>query len=141
MSQQTGALGVMADPPSYPSVADWRGRATVPRSWTLQTCIEMTKYGTGTHTMLNRSAMPRKNDRRVLKCCSIGDEQTVFKWPIRMGVRWLSQLCNEAGTHPTQEALGRMLSNTSLLHITANTETARALTVVLGGELQTDPKT
>ena len=35
VSQRTGALGVMTDSPSCPSVADWWGR-TVVRSWALQ---------------------------------------------------------------------------------------------------------
>ena len=39
VSQRTGALGVMTDSPSCPSVADWWGRTVVPRSWALQTWI------------------------------------------------------------------------------------------------------
>ena len=131
----------MTESPCCPSVVDWWGRAAIPRSWALQTWIEMAKCGIGTNTMLNGSAMPLEHDKHVLKCCPTGDEQAVFKWSTRAGVRWLSQLCNEAGTHPTQETLSRMLANTSVLHATADTETARALTTILGGKLQTDPKT
>ena len=74
VSQQTGALGSMTESPCCPSVVDWWGWAAVPISWALQTWIEMAKYGIGTNTMLNGSAMPRKNVKHVLKCCPIGDE-------------------------------------------------------------------
>ena len=84
----------------------------------------MATYGIGTNTMLNGSAMPWEHDKHVLKCYPIGDEQAVFKW----------------STHPTQETHNRMLSNTSMIHVTADAETARALTAILGGELQTDSK-
>ena len=77
----------------------------------------------------------------ILACCPPEDEQAASKWSTQTGVRWLSQLCNEADTHPTKETLSRMLFNTSVLHAAAGAETTRALTSILRGELQTDPKT
>ena len=49
VSQQTGALGTMPSSPSSSAEAKWwGGRTAVPRSWALQTWIEMAKYGVGT---------------------------------------------------------------------------------------------
>ena len=101
----------------------------------------MAKYGVGTNTMLNGTAKPMDHDKHIRACCLPGDEQTVFKWPTQTWVRRPSQLCNEAGTHPTKETPSRMLSNTSVLHAAVDAETARALNSILRGELQTDPKT
>ena len=56
-------------------------------------------------------------------------------------MRWLSQLRNEVGTHPTKETLSKILSNTPVLGAAADAETARALISILGGELQTVPNT
>ena len=84
----------------------------------------MAKYGAGTNTILEWSAKPREHGRHVLDCCLAEDEQVVFKWSTRIGVRWLSQLCDEAGTHPKKEALRHMLSNTSITHAAAGAETA-----------------
>jgi len=66
VSQLTGALGTMDDSPCCPSKVPWWGRAAVPRSWALQTWIEMAKYGVGTNAVIRSSAMPRKYDRHVL---------------------------------------------------------------------------
>ena len=131
----------MTESPCCPSVVDWWGWTAVPRSWALQTWIEMKKYGIGTNTLLNGSARSRAHDKHIPARCPPEDEQAVFKWSARTGVRWLSQLCNETGIHPTKEALSKMLANTSELHAAADAGTARALTSILGGELQTDPKT
>ena len=87
VSQQTGALGSLTESPYCPSVTGWWGWTAVPRSWALQTWIEMAKYGVGTNTTMNASKMPRANDKHILKCCPTQDEQTVFKWPTRTGVR------------------------------------------------------
>ena len=91
--------------------------------------------------MLDGSAKPREHNKHVLACCRPEDEQAVFKWSTQTGVRWLSQLSDEAGTHLRKETLSRMTSNTSALHAAAGHDTTRALSMILEGHVQTDPKT
>ena len=90
VSQQTDALGSMTESPCCPLISSWWGRAAVPRSWALQTWIEMAKYGIGTNTMLDWTAKPLEHNEHILKCGPTEDEQTVFKWSTHTGVRWLS---------------------------------------------------
>ena len=63
VSQQTGALGSMTESPCHPSVVDWWGRTAPPRSWALQTWIEMAKCGIGTNTLLNGSNSQKVNHK------------------------------------------------------------------------------
>ena len=91
----------------------------------------MAKYGTGTNTMMEDSAKPLERDRHALGSCLADHEQVVFKWSTRTGVEWLSQLCDEAGTHPRKEALSRMLSSTLVRHTAAGAETATAFLLFL----------
>ena len=114
----------MTEFPCCPSTTEWWRRTAVPRSWALQTWTEMAKYGAGANPMLEGSAKPREHDTYVLECCLAGDEPAVFKWYIRTRARWLGQLCDEAGAHPTKETLNRMLPNTSISHDAAGAETA-----------------
>ena len=79
VSQQAGATGTMTSSPCCPSKTPWWGRKAAPRSWALQTWIEMAKYEIGTNAVLRSSAGPRKGDRYVLHCCEDGREQAVFK--------------------------------------------------------------
>ena len=65
--------------PFCPSTTEWREWTAVPRSWALQTWIEMVKYGVGTNTMLEDPVKPREHDRHVLDCRLAEDEQAVFK--------------------------------------------------------------
>ena len=111
----------------------------VPRSWTLQTLIEMAKCGTGTIAMIEGSEKPREHGRHSMDCCPAGREQGGFKWSDRTGVRWLSQLCDEAGTHLRTETISRLTSNTPVLHAADGTETARVLDDILSEVTQTDP--
>ena len=91
--------------------------------------------------MLDGPAKPRDHDKHVLACYLPEDVQTVFKWSTQIGARLPSRLSNEAGTHPTKETLNHMLSNTSVPHAAAGAETARALNLIMRGQLQTDPRT
>ena len=99
----------------------------VPRPWAIHTWIEMAKYGIGTNAMTEGSEKHREHDRHSMDCCSAGREQEVFIWSDRTGVRWLSQLCDEAGTHLRTETPSCLTSNTSVLHAADGTETARVL--------------
>ena len=89
----------------------------------------MAKYGTGTNAMLASSVEPREDGRHV------------FKWYNRAGMRWLSQLCDEADTHLRTETLSRLTSSTSVPHAADGTETARVLDCILSEIIQTDPNT
>ena len=82
------------------------------------------------------SEKPREHDKHIMDCCSAGPEQEVFKWTDRTGARWLSQLCDEAGTHLRTETLSRLTSNTPVLHATNGTDTARVLDDILGEATQ-----
>ena len=118
VSQQTGAMGVMTTSPCCPSNTPWWGRTAVPRSWALQTWIEMAKYGIDTNAMLEDSEQPREHDRHIMGCCPLGREQEVFKWSDETAVRWLSQLCDKAGTQIRTEALNRLTSDASVPNAT-----------------------
>ena len=128
-------------PPCCPSASEWRGRTAVPRSWALQTWIEMAKCGIGTNTTLMGSAKPREHDRHVLGCCPAGPEHEAFKWSNGTRVRWLSQLCNEAGTYLRTETRNRLISNTSVPHAADGTETAKVTDCILTEIIQTEPET
>ena len=130
VSQQTGALGSMTSSPCYPSKSTWWGWTAILRPWALQTWIEIAKWGTGTNAMIADSAKPREHDRHILDCCPADREQEVFKWFNRTGVRWLSQLRDEAGTHLRTETLSRLTSNTSVPHSADDTEAARVLVCI-----------
>ena len=141
VSQQTGALGMMTSSPCCPSKTPWWGRTAVPRSWALQTWIEMAKYGIGTNAIVRSSAAPRQHDRRILDCCERGKEQEVHKWSARTGIHWLSQLCNEEGTHLRTEVHNRLLSNTSQPHRSEGGVTPQTLCWVLSEEVLPGSKT
>ena len=72
-------------------------------------------------------------DRHIMDCCPAGREQEVFKCPDRAESRWLSKLCDEAGTHLRTETLSRLTSNTSAPHAADDTETARVLGDIFSG--------
>ena len=80
-----------------------------------------------------------EHDKLIMGSCPAGREQEVFKWSGKTGVRWLSQLCDKAGTHLRTEALSRLTSNTPVLHAVDGTETARVLGDILSEVTQTDP--
>ena len=141
VSQQTGALGSIASSPCCPSGSGWWGKTAVPRSWALQTWIEMAKYGTGTNAVQMSSTKPREPGKHVLGCCPADREQGFFKWPISTGVKWLSQLCDEAGAHLRAGTLNRLTWNTTVLQAADGVETARMLDCILGEITQTGPQT
>ena len=87
VSQQTGAMGMMTSSPCCPSKTSWWERTAVPRSWTLQTWIEMAKYGTDTDTMMEDSEQPREHDKHIMDCYPPGRGQEVFRWSDRTGLR------------------------------------------------------
>ena len=89
--------------------------------------------------MMEDSGQPREHDKHIMDCCPPGREQEVFKWPDRTGVRWLSLLCDEAGTHLKTETLSRLTSNTSILNAVDGTETAETLYDILSDVTQIDP--
>ena len=80
VSQQTGALCMMTSPPCGPSKTPWLGRTVTPRSWALQTWIEMAKYRIGTSAIIRSSAMPMQHGKHILECCEKGKEQEVHMW-------------------------------------------------------------
>ena len=49
-------------------------RLFVSRSWTLQTWIEMAKYGIGANAMMRYSEQPREHDKHIMDCCPPGRE-------------------------------------------------------------------
>ena len=68
VSQQTGAMGMMASSPCCPSKAPWWGRTAVTRSWALQTWIQMAKYGIDTSAMMEESEHPMERDKHIMDC-------------------------------------------------------------------------
>ena len=121
----------MTSSPCCPSKTPWWGRTAAPRSWALQSWIEMAKYGTGTNAIFKSSAKPRKGDRRVLHCCEDGQEQAVFKWSTETGMHWLSHMCNEEGTHLWDGIYDRLISNTSRPHKEEGGTTPKVLCWIL----------
>ena len=101
----------------------------------------MAKYNVGTNVVRLSSSKPREHDKHVMECCTPEMEHETFKWVVQTGVTWLSQLCNEAGTHLRTEPLSRMTSNTSVPHTAAGAQTARVLDCILSSLTQTDPST
>ena len=87
----------------------------------------MAEYGVGTNAIIKSSAKPRKGDKHVLQCCQVGREHAVFKWSSETGVLWLSQLCNEEGTHLRVETYNRLISNTSKPHKVEGGKTPKIL--------------
>ena len=141
VSQLAGALDSMTSSPCRPSESDWCGETAVPRSWAMQTWIEMAKYGTGTSAVRTSSTKPRQNDIHVMACGPPAMEHEAFKWVARTGVKWLCQLCDESGTHLRAEPLNRMTSNTSLPHSPDGTQTAWVPACILSETTQADPQT
>ena len=99
----------------------------------------MAKYGIGTNAILEDSEQPREHDRHIMDCCPPGRDQEVFKWPAETGVRWLSQLCDEAGTHLRTETLNRLTSNTSVPNAANGHASAKIMSAILSELTQTDP--
>ena len=66
-------------------------------------------------------------------------EQEFFEWSDGTGVRWLSQLRDEDGTHLRTETLSRLTSKTSVLNTADGMETAKILYDILSEVTQTDP--
>ena len=85
--------------------------------------------------------MPRQHDKHTLDCCEKGKDQEVHKWSAQTGIYWLSQLCNEEGTHLRTEVHNRLLSNTSQPHKVIGGGTPKALCWILSEEVLPGSKT